>query len=172
MFRVCPSVTLFPHTQPQQHSIVTPGVHRHTTLYVASELWLSLPTASLSISQLKLSRDLREKAGQQYENISSTLKDLQDHVKEMLSRTAQGEENKVTWLPDETEEDSQIEWLKPKPTRFQSTLDYSKQLSERVYSGLKSISGATSYLPHHLKGGATQAYDYAQELYTQLKPVR
>lgn len=120
-----------------------------------------------------MSQDLKEKAGQHYETVSTALKDLQDHVKEMLSRTAQGEQGKVAWLPDETEEDHQIQWLKPQATasRLQSTLDYAKQLSERVFTGLKSVSTATSYLPHHLKGGATQAYDYAQELYTQLKPV-
>ncbi len=89
----------------------------------------------------------------------------------MLSRSAQEGENKITWLPDETEEDRQIQWLKPQPSRLQSTLDYAKQLSERVFSGLKSVSSATSYLPHHMKEGATQAYDYAQEIYTQLKPV-
>ena len=118
-----------------------------------------------------MAHDLRDKAGQHYQSVATAIKDLEGHIKEMLSRTAQGED-KVNWLPDETEEDNEIQWLKPQPvSRLQSTLDYAKQLSEKVYTGLRSVSGATSYLPHHLKGGATQAYEYAQELYSHLKTV-
>jgi len=120
-----------------------------------------------------MARDLRDKAGTQYGNLTTAIKNLEGHVKEMLCQSAQGED-KVSWLPDESEgPDDQIQWLKPyQPvSKVQATLDYAKQLSGKVFSGFQTVYGATSYLPHHLKGGANQAFEYAKELYTTLKPV-
>ena len=92
-------------------------------------------------------------------------------MKKALTRHAKGEE-KISWLPEETEEEDEIQWLSPKPkSRLQSSLDYAKQLSERVYTASQSVAGAATYLPHQLKDGATRVYVYAQELYTTLKPV-
>ena len=118
-----------------------------------------------------MAKELREKFGEHYQTFTSTVKEVEDRVKEMLTRSAQGED-KINWLPDESEDDDQIQWLKPQPvSRLQATLDYAKQLSEKVYGGFRSVSGVTSYLPHQLKDGATQAYDYSQEMYSHLKSV-
>ena len=91
----------------------------------------------------------------------------------MLSRKAPGEDPQADWLQEETgEQEGEIKWLNPKPkTRIQAALDSAKALSERVYCAFRYVASATTYLPHQLKGGATSAYEKAQELYSTLKPV-
>ena len=94
----------------------------------------------------------------------------------MLSRKggASGEDAQASWVQEETgEQEGEIKWLTPKPkTHVQAALDTAKRLTERVYGAFQYVAGAASYLPHQLKGGATSAYEKAQELYTTLKPVR
>ena len=51
-------------------------------------------------------------------------------------------------------------------------LDYAKQLSEKAYSSLGSVSVASRLLPGNLKDTAGQAYQHAQDMYSTLKPVR
>lgn len=107
----------------------------------------------------------------QYKHLASSIKDLEGHIKQMLTRKeASGEEDT---LQEETEEqEGEIKWLIPRPkSRVQAALDTAKRLSERVYGAFQYVAGAASYLPHQLKGGATGAYEKAHELYITLKPV-
>lgn len=125
---------------------------------------------SPSPSQLKVAQAAREGMGKQYQNMQTALKDLEAQLKSLLSR--QAKEEGVSWLPEESGEgEDDIQWLIPKQnkSRVQATLDYAKELSERVYGTFQSMARATSYLPHHLKGGTSQAYAYAHELYMTLK---
>lgn len=103
----------------------------------------------------------------QYKNLASSIKDLEEHIRQMLSRKPAEE------TPEETsEQEGEIKWLTPKPkTRVQAALDAAKALSERVYGTLRYVTGAAGLLPHHLKGGANSAYEKAHVLYTTLKPV-
>ena len=113
----------------------------------------------------------------QYKNLASSIKDLEEHIKQMLSRkeAAGGEEDiPASWVQEEEteEQEGEIKWLTPKPkSRVQAALDSAKRLSERVYGTFQYVAGAASYLPHQLKGGATGAYEKANELYVTLKPV-
>lgn len=107
-----------------------------------------------------------------YQTVTTTLKDLEDQLKQLLSRKPYAVD--VSWLPkDDDEEDSmKIEWLNPKSQGvIQSSLDYAKQLSEKVFHTFQSVTVVTTRLPSHLKGGATQGYQYAQEMYSTLKTV-
>lgn len=113
----------------------------------------------------------RDGVDKQYQTVTSALKDLEEQIKQLLSRKAKNTE--MTWPPKDDEEDTKIEWLSPKPQGIlQSSLDYSKQMSEKVFHTFQSVTVATTYLPSHLKGGAIHAYQYAQEMYSTLKPVR
>ena len=111
----------------------------------------------------------------QYKNLSSSIKDLEEHIRQMLSHKGapSEEEPHDSWVQEETEEqEGEIKWLNPKPkTRVQAALDTAKRLSEKVYGAFQYVAGAASYLPHQLKGGASSAYEKAHELYTTLKPV-
>ncbi len=107
----------------------------------------------------------------QYENVTSALKDMEDHMKQVLSLQS-GSVSK-RWPPEDDDEEMKVDWLAPKSQGpMQSSLDYAKQLSEKVFHTFKSVTVATTYLPGHLRGGATQGYQYAQEMYSTLKPVR
>jgi hypothetical protein len=107
----------------------------------------------------------------QYKHLATSIKDLEEHIKLMLTRKeATGEED--TLQEEAEEQEGEIKWLTPKPkSRVQAALDTAKRLSERVYGAFQYVSGAASYLPHQLKGGATSAYEKAHELYVTLKPV-
>ena len=123
--------------------------------------------------QLKLAKAAREGMGKKYEAVTTALTDLEEHIKQMLS---QKPSQSVTWLPkdDEDEDSVKIGWLTPAPKSqgvVQSALDYAKQLSEKVFRGFQSATVATTYLPGHLREGANQGYQYAQEMYSTLKPV-
>lgn len=88
----------------------------------------------------------------------------------MLSRKEEPGED--TSENGEEEQEGEIKWLTPKPkARVQAALDTAKALSEKVYGAFQYMTGAVTYLPHQLKGGATSAYDKAHEIYTTLKPV-
>lgn len=122
----------------------------------------------MHVHQLKVAQQAREGVDKQYRSLASSIKDLEEHIRQMLSRKEVGEE-----VQEENGElEGEIKWLNPKPkTRVQAALDTAKVLSERVYGTFRYVVGATAYLPHHLKGGATTAYEKAHELYTTLKPV-
>lgn len=107
----------------------------------------------------------------QYQTVTSALKDIEEQIKKLLSR--QSSSVGMSWLPkDSDEDDEKDDWLTSKPQGImQSSLDYAKQLSEKVFHTFQSVTVATTYLPSHLKGGATQGYQYAQEMYSTLKPV-
>ena len=104
----------------------------------------------------------------QYKHLASSIKDLEGHIKQMLThKEASGEVQE-----DTEEQEGEIKWLTPRPkSRVQAALDMAKRLSERVYGAFQYVAGAASYLPHQLKGGATGAYEKAHELYITLKPV-
>lgn len=126
------------------------------------------------VSQLKIAQAARDGMDKQYQSVTSALKDLEDQIKQLVSR--QQSQTGMSWLPkdDEDEESVNVGWLtqasKPQGV-LQSSLDYTKQLSEKVFRGFQSVTVATTYLPGHLKGGATQGYQYAQEMYSTLKSV-
>ena len=120
--------------------------------------------------QLKLAQQAREGVDKQYKQLASSIKGLEEHIRQMLSRKPA--EDEVEILEESGEQEGEIKWLTPRPkTRVQAALDAAKALSERVYGTLKYVAGAAGYLPHHLKGGANSAYEKAHELYTTLKPV-
>ena len=127
----------------------------------------------MSPLQLRLAQSAREGVEKQYHNVQSALKDAESQLRKLMKRQQAKED--VTWTPDEEEDedDEDIQWLTPKEnkTRLQATFDYTKQLSEQVYGRLQTVVKATTYLPHQLKGGASQALEYAQELFTTLKSV-
>ena len=118
----------------------------------------------------------REGVDRQYNNLQDTMKELNSKLRALLHQHAKKDDAEQTsWLPEESgeEEEDEIQWLTPKPKgSVQSALDYTKQLSERVFTAFQSVSQAITLLPHPLKGGASQAYSYAQELYTTLKAVK
>ncbi len=138
--------------------------------------WCMLTGACLPCSlQLKIAQSARASVGHQYDRAQERLRSLESQLRSMLSL-----QEKVTGeaLPEHSgdESDDDIQWLPPHEeeeakTFLQSTLDYAKQLSERVYGALQSVVKATTYLPHHLKIGAIQAYTQAHDLYTSLKGV-
>ena len=73
----------------------------------------------------------------------------------------------------EEEEEESVEVMTPeeKVTLLQGALDYTRQLSAKVFTAFQSVSKATAYLPHSLKASTSQAFSYSQELYTTLKLV-
>lgn len=107
-----------------------------------------------------------------YQAVTLALKDYEEQLKQLLSRQ---KSVKADWPSgdDEDEDSVKVEWLDPKPQGgyIQSSLDYAKQLSEKVFHTFQSVTVVTDYLPSRLKDGATQGYQYAQELYSTLRPV-
>jgi hypothetical protein len=106
---------------------------------------------------------------QRYQSVTTTLKDLEGQIKQLLSR-----QSNVNWLPKDTEDEDEVkvDWITPTSQGVvQASLDRAKHLSETVYHGFKSITVATTYLPGHLKEGTTQGYQYAQEMFNTLKQV-
>ena len=124
--------------------------------------------------QLKLAQQAREGVDKQYKSLTTSIKDLEEHIRQMLSRkSSEEEEPEIGWEQEEKcEQEGEIKWLNPRPkTHVQSALDNAKALSEHVYGAFKYMASAAAFLPHHLKGGATTAYEKAHDLYTTLKPV-
>lgn len=120
--------------------------------------------------QLKIAQAARDGIDKQYNTVTSALKDLEERIKLVLSRQSNNEG--ASWLPKDSDEDVKIEWLNPKPQgTLQYTLDYAKQLSEKVFHTFQSVTVTTAYLPRHMKEGAIQAYQYTHEMYSTLKPV-
>lgn len=120
--------------------------------------------------QLKLAQAARDGMDKKYQTMTSALKELEGQIKQLLSRQSS---SLLVKDEDDDEEGVKVEWLTPTPQgAIQSSLDYAKQLSEKVFRGFQSATVATTYLPGHLKGGATQGYQYALEVYSTLKPVR
>lgn len=114
----------------------------------------------------------RDGMDKRYQTVTTALRDLEQQLQRLLSRQSKSAE--ASWPPkDEEEEGVKVEWLDPKPQGgyVQSSLDYAKQLSEKVFHTFQSVTVVTAYLPSHLKGGATQGYHYAKEMYSTLKPV-
>lgn len=107
-----------------------------------------------------------------YLSVTAALKDLEGQIKQLLSR--QSSAGSASWLPKDTDDDTEVkvDWITPNSQGIvQSSLDYAKQMSETVFHAFKSVTVATAYLPSHLGEGATQGYQYAQEMYYTLKPV-
>lgn len=129
-----------------------------------------------TVDLLKLAHAARDGLDRQYQTVTSALKDLEDQIKQLLSRQAATGEGGASWLPkdgEEKEEDNRIEWLNPRPRgTLQASLDYAKQLSGKVFHSFQSVTVATTYLPKQLKDNAGQAYQYAQEMYSTLKPIQ
>ncbi len=122
--------------------------------------------------QLKLAQAARDGMDKRYQAVTLALRDLEEQLKQLLSRQSKSVE--MDWpSKDDEEEGVKVEWLDPKPQEgyMQSSLDYAKQLSEKVFHTFQSVTVVTDYLPSRLKDGATEGYQYAQEMYSTLKPV-
>ena len=112
----------------------------------------------------------------QYHNVTSSLKDLEDQLKQLLSHYSNSSSTSsgTSWSGDDDDESGvKADWAAAPRSEgiMQSSLDYAKQLSEKVFHAFKSVTVATTYLPGHLKGRTAQGYQYAQEMYSTLKPV-
>lgn len=122
-----------------------------------------------------MAQTAREGVDRQYNHLQDTVKELNSKLRALLHQHAEKDgAEQTSWLPEESgEEEDEIQWLTPKKPKgsLQSALDYAKQLSERVFTAFQSVSRGITLLPHPLKDGASQAYSYAQELYTTLKAV-
>ena len=114
-----------------------------------------------------------EGVDKQYKQLQGSLKNVRQHLGSLVTRSTTEQDPTVTLLEDNDGKEVELESLTPeeKATLFQGVLNYTKQLSEKVFTAFQTVSKATTYLPHHLKSGATQAFTYSQELYTTLKSV-
>ena len=121
-----------------------------------------------------MAQSAREGVDKQYKHLQSSLKDVRQQLSSLVSRSKTQEEPAISLEEESEEKEVDLESMTPKEkvTLLQGALDYTKQLSEKVFTAFQSVTKATSYLPHHLKSGATQAFTYSQELYTTLKSVR
>ena len=121
-----------------------------------------------------MAQSARDGVDKQYKHLQSSLKDVRQQLSSLVSRSKTEEEPTISLEEESEEKEVDLESMTPKEkvTLLQGALDYTKQLSEKVFTAFQSVSKATSYLPHHLKSGATQAFTYSQELYTTLKSVR
>lgn len=103
--------------------------------------------------------------------MASALKELEEQIKQLLSRQSNVEN--VSWLPKDTDDEDdevKMDWITPNSRGIvQASLDRAKQLSETVYYTFKSVTVATTYLPSHLRKGTIEGYQYAQEVYSTLK---
>lgn len=113
----------------------------------------------------------RDSVDQKCQSLTTTLKDLEDQLKQLLSRKPTNTDESCSKEGDEDEEDKVIPWLNPPRGTVQASLDYAKQLSEKAYNSLSSVTVASRLLPGNLKDSAGQAYRRAQEMYSTLKPV-
>ena len=115
----------------------------------------------------------REGVDKQYKQLQGSLKNVRQQLGSLMTHSTTKQDPTVTVLEDDDGKEVELESLTPKEkaTLLQGVLDYTKQLSEKVFTAFQTVSKATSYLPHHLKSGATQAFTYSQELYTTLKSV-
>ena len=78
----------------------------------------------------------------------------------------------VSWLPKDNEVEDKMEWLNPRPKgTLQASLDYAKQLSDKLFRTVQSVTTVTTLLPKQLQDGASKSYQYTQEMYSTLKPV-
>ena len=125
---------------------------------------------------MKLAQATRDGMDKRYQTVTSALKDLEGQLRQLLSRHSNTMGTSWPASTDDDEDDNEVKvtWLTESASSqgiLQSSLDYAKQLSEKVFHTFKSVTVATTYLPSHLRGGATQGYQYAQEMYSTLKPV-
>ena len=110
-----------------------------------------------------------EGVDKQYKQLQGSLKNVRQQLGSLMTCSTTKQDPTISgrhkerrnWSPD----------TKGEGHTTQGVLDYTKQLSEKVFTAFQTVSKATSYLPHHLKSGATQAFTYSQELYTTLKSV-
>ena len=111
-----------------------------------------------------------EGVDKQYKQLQGSLKNIHQQPGSLMTCSTTKQDPTVTVLEDDDRKEVELESLTPKEkaTLLQGVLDYTKQLSEKVFMAFQT---ATSYLPHHLKSGKTQAFSYSQELYTTLKSV-
>lgn len=108
----------------------------------------------------------------QYDTVTTALKDMEGQIKQLLTRKAAStEEEEVCVKEGGEDEDSVVPWMKPPRGTLQASLDYAKQLSEKAYNSLGSVTAASRLLPTNLKESAGQAYRHAQDMYSTLKPV-
>jgi hypothetical protein len=112
----------------------------------------------------------------QYKQLQSSLRSVRQHLGSLVTppTSAMPPDPQVSLL-DETEgREIELEAMTPaeKATLFQGVLDYTRQLSEKVFTAFQTVSTATTFLPHNLKSGASHALSYSQELYTTLKTAK
>ena len=140
------------------------------------------PTYSFTLShnthtqhtQLKMAHGAYEGVDKQYKHLQTSLRSVRQHLGSLVTPSPTTQDPLVTLLDDGEEgEGVQLESMTPsqKATLLQGVLDYTRQLSERVFTAFQSVSMATNYLPHNLKSGTSHALQFSQELYTTLKSV-
>ena len=120
------------------------------------------------VVQLKMVQTARDGLDRQYETVTTALKDLEDQIKQLLTRKSADTDEVKEGGEDE---DSVVPWMNPPRGTLQASLDYAKQLSEKAYNSFGSVNVASRLLPQHLKESAGQAYHHAHDMYSTLKPV-
>lgn len=120
-----------------------------------------------------MAHSCREGVDKQYKHLQTSLKSVRQQLGSLVTRSKTDQEPTITLLEDSEGKEVEIESMTPteKATLIQGVLDYTKQLSEKVFVAFQTVSSAATFLPHNLKSGATQAFTYSQELYTTLKSV-
>jgi hypothetical protein len=134
----------------------------------------TLEQLKMNIDLLRMAHGCYEGVDKQYKQLQSCLKNVRQHLTDLVTHPKTAQDPTVVLLNDSDEKEIELESLSPteKATLFQGVLDYAKQLSEKVFTAFQTVSTATTYLPHHLKTGTTQAFTYSQELYTTLKSAK
>ena len=118
--------------------------------------------------QLKMVQAARDGLDHRYQSLTGSLKDWEGQLKQLLTRkTANTDDDMCA----EEEEDNTVPWLNPPRGTLQASLDYAKQLSEKAYNSLGSVTVASRFLPGNLRENADLAYERAQNMYSTLKPV-
>jgi len=135
-------------------------------------LWVSLVTCSIVHLQLQMVQATRDGLDQKYQTLTGRLKDFEGQLKQLITRKTAISGDEVCAEEGEEKEDNTIPWLNPPRGTLQASLDYAKQLSEKAYSSLGSVTVASRFLPGNLKENAGLAYQRAQDMYSTLKPVR
>ena len=123
-----------------------------------------------------MAHDAYQGMDKQYKQLQSSLASVRQQLGSLVTPSSSAQDPTVTLLEDagkEGEKEVKLEAMTPKEKAmlFQGVLDYARQLSGKVVTAFQTVSTATTFLPHYLKNGTTQALGYSHDLYTTLKSV-